>query len=264
MNQLQPEIHVILRHADQMPNAQMAFVLVFLIILVIQCLAVILSVFWTQNVHVIKLVFGINARIHVLVIYAVAELFATLLIMWRCAVVRMECRAMRILHARQLYNKVWPFGTQSKILQYFSIEALKNSIFLLNLWNIQFLLTPCNSSHSNKFFVGDPVPNACIPSPCGPNSQCHDVNSQAICSCVPGYLGDAPYCKPECLSPSDCALIKTCVNQKCVDPCAGACGLQAKCEVINHNAVCYCPNRFTGDPFNRCSPVAIGISCGHI
>lgn len=108
-------------------------------------------------------------------------------------------------------------------------------------------------------FIEDPVPNACNPSPCGPNSQCRDVNSQAICSCLPGYLGETPYCKPECLSASDCPLTRTCVNQKCVDPCAGACGLHANCKVINHNAVCYCSPRYTGDPFNRCRPVAIGI-----
>lgn len=112
----------------------------------------------------------------------------------------------------------------------------------------------------NCYFVEDPVSNACIPSPCGPNSQCRDVNSQAICSCLPGYYGAAPYCKPECTSDSDCSLTRACVNQKCVDPCAGACGSHANCKVINHNAVCYCPDRYTGDPFNRCTPVAIGIN----
>lgn len=43
-----------------------------------------------------------------------------------------------------------------------------------------------------------------------------------------------------------------CVNKKCRDPCAGACGTDALCEVVNHNPVCYCRQDMTGDPFIRC------------
>lgn len=140
-----------------------------------------------------------------------------------------------------------------------STDSIRKRLLYETIPNSEVIAFVQKKPQSNSYFVEDPVPNACIPSPCGPNSQCRDVNSQVICSCLPGYYGEAPYCKPECSSTSECALTKTCVNQKCVDPCAGACGLRSSCKVINHNAVCYCPDRYTGDPFNRCTPVAIGI-----
>ena len=95
---------------------------------------------------------------------------------------------------------------------------------------------------------GDP----CVPSPCGPNSQCRNVNGQAVCSCLPTYIGSPPGCRPECVVSSECAQNRACVNQKCVDPCPGTCGLNARCEVINHSPICSCQVGFTGDPFTRC------------
>lgn len=97
--------------------------------------------------------------------------------------------------------------------------------------------------------------NPCNPSPCGPNSQCRQINGQAVCSCVPGFIGSPPTCRPECIISSECSLTKACVNQKCVDPCPGSCGINAKCQVINHNPICSCSERFSGDPFIRCLPI---------
>lgn len=92
----------------------------------------------------------------------------------------------------------------------------------------------------------------CFPSPCGPNSQCHRTENQAVCSCLPSYLGSPPNCKPECVVSSECPSHKACSNQKCVDPCPGTCGSNADCKVINHSPVCSCPSGYTGDPFTRC------------
>lgn len=94
--------------------------------------------------------------------------------------------------------------------------------------------------------------NPCLPSPCGPNSQCRVNNGQAVCTCLPEFIGSPPGCRPECTVSSECALNRACVNQKCVDPCPGTCGLNANCEVINHSPICSCQNGFTGDPFTRC------------
>lgn len=94
--------------------------------------------------------------------------------------------------------------------------------------------------------------NPCNPSPCGPNSQCKEINGQAVCSCLPNYSGSPPQCRPECVSSTECPLNKACVNQKCVDPCPGVCGLNAKCQVVNHSPICSCSAGFTGDPFTRC------------
>lgn len=99
--------------------------------------------------------------------------------------------------------------------------------------------------------VGDP----CNPSPCGPNSQCRQNNMQAVCSCVSGYIGAPPTCRPECVLSSDCPLNEACTNQRCRDPCPGSCGINAVCAVVNHNPVCSCRDRMTGDPFTTCYPM---------
>lgn len=94
--------------------------------------------------------------------------------------------------------------------------------------------------------------NPCVPSPCGPYSQCRDVNEHAVCSCLANYIGTPPTCRPECTSSSDCALDKACSNERCVDPCPGTCGLNTRCQVTNHKPICSCLIDFTGDPFVRC------------
>ena len=94
----------------------------------------------------------------------------------------------------------------------------------------------------------------CNPSPCGPNAECRNVNGEPKCSCLPGYFGRPPNCRPECVANSDCISTLACIRQKCTDPCPGTCGINALCEVTNHNPICYCPKDMTGDPFIRCFP----------
>lgn len=96
--------------------------------------------------------------------------------------------------------------------------------------------------------------NPCSPSPCGPNSLCRENNRQPVCSCVAGFLGVPPTCRPECTVSSECPLTEACSNQKCINPCLGACGIRAMCQVINHNPICSCPGDLDGDPFIRCVP----------
>ena len=92
----------------------------------------------------------------------------------------------------------------------------------------------------------------CKPSPCGPYSNCRVIDGHAVCSCQVNYMGSPPGCKPECLISAECPQNKACINQKCQDSCPGTCGLNAKCQVINHNAICSCPLGFNGDPFLNC------------
>lgn len=106
-------------------------------------------------------------------------------------------------------------------------------------------------------FLAPVVQNPCNPTPCGPNSQCRKINGQAVCSCVQGYIGSPPTCRPECIQNSECPQNEACNNQKCRDPCPGTCGVAAKCQVVNHNPICSCPARYTGDPFSRCQPIGI-------
>jgi len=95
--------------------------------------------------------------------------------------------------------------------------------------------------------------NPCIPSPCGPNSQCRAIGSTPACSCIPNYVGQPPNCRPECVNSAECPSNLACINEKCQDPCPGSCGVNAKCSVINHNAVCTCILGYEGNPTVQCS-----------
>lgn len=95
--------------------------------------------------------------------------------------------------------------------------------------------------------------NQCTPSPCGPYSKCTVArNGVAACSCLDSYIGQPPYCRPECISSSECMLNEACINKKCKNPCPGSCAQTAECRVINHNPTCSCPSGLSGDPFVRC------------
>jgi hypothetical protein len=107
-----------------------------------------------------------------------------------------------------------------------------------------------------NFYLGPVISQPCNPSPCGPNSQCREINSNAVCSCISGFIGSPPTCRPECVINSECPPNKACLNQKCIDPCIGACGTYAKCLVRNHSPLCTCPPRHTGNPFVRCQPIS--------
>lgn len=99
----------------------------------------------------------------------------------------------------------------------------------------------------------------CHPTPCGPNSQCRTINEQAVCSCLPNYMGSPPQCRPECVVSSECPLDKACTNQKCLDPCPNTCGILALCSVRNHNPICACPAGYSGDPFSQCALIRKNI-----
>jgi hypothetical protein len=98
----------------------------------------------------------------------------------------------------------------------------------------------------------EPIIDPCQPSPCGPYSQCRKINNVAVCSCMTNYIGSPPNCRPECMHSSDCNADKSCISQKCRDPCHGTCGINARCQVVNHNPICSCSPSYTGDPFIRC------------
>lgn len=97
--------------------------------------------------------------------------------------------------------------------------------------------------------------NPCVPSPCGPNSQCRDTGHTAVCSCVQNYIGRPPNCRPECTSNSECPSHLACINERCKDPCPGSCGHYASCSVTGHQPICRCQDQYTGDPFTGCHPL---------
>lgn len=98
-----------------------------------------------------------------------------------------------------------------------------------------------------------PVGNPCVPSPCGPNSQCQVKGDTPSCSCLPEFIGSPPNCRPECITNSECSYNKACINMKCKDPCPGSCAVNAICQVISHAPTCHCQPGYVGNPFTYCS-----------
>lgn len=97
----------------------------------------------------------------------------------------------------------------------------------------------------------------CYPSPCSVNTVCRSQGNVPICECIPGYFGNptGAGCHPECVISSDCPRTKSCVNNKCIDPCPDVCGYGATCKTVNHSPICSCPSQTAGDPFVECRPV---------
>ena len=95
-----------------------------------------------------------------------------------------------------------------------------------------------------------PVPvDPCLSEPCGAFSECSSQEGEALCSCLPGYIGEPPSCRPECVENSECPSTLACIEEKCRDLCPGTCGPGAQCEVISHTAVCTCQQGYIGDPY---------------
>lgn len=108
-----------------------------------------------------------------------------------------------------------------------------------------------------RFSVPKEIPrHPCNPSPCGPNANCRERNGAGSCTCVDDFYGD-PYlgCRPECVMNTDCTMDRACFNNKCVNPCSGACGQNAECRVTNHAPSCSCLPGYSGNPLHACTPV---------
>lgn len=111
---------------------------------------------------------------------------------------------------------------------------------------------------NQKHILVPEILHPCQPSPCGPNSECREVNDQVVCSCILGYIGSPLACRPECTVNADCPQHESCQNTKCRDPCPGVCGWNAQCKVINHSPMCSCIPQHTGNPFVRCQIISKG------
>ena len=135
----------------------------------------------------------------------------------------------------------------------------------------------CNQGFYGNPFVQCDLPKldekqvTCDNIPCGPNTECGQRGKAFKCVCKKGFFGDPLVgCRPECVISSECPLQQACNNFKCENPCKGACGVNALCEVINHTPVCYCPPNHSGDalvscnqftlfePINPCDPSPCG------
>ena len=111
---------------------------------------------------------------------------------------------------------------------------------------------------TKKKIITEVSRNPCDPSPCGINALCRERNGIGSCSCIENYFGN-PYvkCKPECVLDTECLKSKACFQNKCVDPCSGACGKNALCQAIDHRPLCSCPEGLTGDPLSFCKSLPV-------
>lgn len=57
-----------------------------------------------------------------------------------------------------------------------------------------------------------------------------------------------------CRSDIECSSSEACINGKCDSPCR--CGVNAACDVLNHQATCKCLFGYTGNPLVGCAPPA--------
>lgn len=83
--------------------------------------------------------------------------------------------------------------------------------------------------------------------------MCQEINEVPSCTCLDGYHGQPPYCKPECTSNEECLPSLACIRMKCKNPCENICGSNAECKVVSHSPICLCAFGYTGDPFFGCT-----------
>lgn len=201
------------------------------------------NVWSVRIVRWVELVYETNVEIHALV-HVDCQLFVQFPITYQSVLVQKVMKEMLSLSARQLLN------------HHVSILYLFLQLIIITVpYSLQ--INRENISQSKLYFPAE-VQDPCIPSPCGPNTQCRKVNDNAVCSCLPGFQGVASGtigCRPECVISPDCPRNRACVNNKCVDPCPGVCGYLAVCHVVNHSPICSCPPQYNGDPFVECQQI---------
>uniref|UniRef100_A0A0K8UI27 Stabilin-2 n=1 Tax=Bactrocera latifrons TaxID=174628 RepID=A0A0K8UI27_BACLA len=120
-----------------------------------------------------------------------------------------------------------------------------------------------SASSPSQYTARDASVDGCHGNPCGVNAICQDAGGRPVCSCPPGHSGNPlTACnRGECLDNIDCRGDLQCKDNRCVNPCVGACGLNANCEPKNHVAVCSCPTGYRGDPFTSCHRVDPDEQC---
>ena len=102
--------------------------------------------------------------------------------------------------------------------------------------------------------------NPCDTTTCGSGAICSVVGRTPVCSCPPRSTGDAKkQCTTfECISASECSSDKSCVGNKCINPCSipGVCGKNTECHAKSHLQTCSCKPGFTGDANFGCSSIS--------
>lgn len=99
------------------------------------------------------------------------------------------------------------------------------------------------------------------PNACHASAKCINIEGGFTCVCEDGLVGDplSSGCrKPgDCFTNEDCPISAACYNNTCRNPCEtpGACGINAECIPLAHEATCKCPLRTKEDNNHNCIPV---------
>ena len=90
---------------------------------------------------------------------------------------------------------------------------------------------------------------------CEKGATCSRVqNHRAVCECSQGYIGNPlSECRAECYGNLDCPVSHpACYYGICKNPCIGACGTGADCNLRGLTPVCSCPREMIGNPSVSC------------
>lgn len=125
-------------------------------------------------------------------------------------------------------------------------------------------LCRCEPGYENNGRLNCVDVNECKQHPCHASAVCENTPGSFSCRCPTGLVGN-PLLHPGCHDPNmcprgdeDCPDTAKCIRINgepfCKDPCENtlACGRNAECRTVNHEHVCTCPPRYTGNAYYRC------------
>ncbi|XP_022245556.1 fibrillin-1-like, partial [Limulus polyphemus] len=102
---------------------------------------------------------------------------------------------------------------------------------------------------------------------CAVGEKCFNNHCVELChsdsNCKQNEICVSNHCEVGCRAGEQCPDQLACVRNQCRDPCEGSatCGPNAKCKVVNHRPVCFCPPNFVGRPNANVGCIRVTTPC---